>query len=42
MEMDDKEKQNAEYTMPIKTPDWWNDLYVDVNGNCFSDADNGL
>lgn len=24
------------------TPDWWNDLYTDGAGNCFSDADGGL
>jgi len=24
------------------TPDWWNDLYTDAAGNCFSDADSGL
>lgn len=24
------------------TPDWWNDLYTDVTGQCFSDADPGL
>lgn len=24
------------------TPDWWNDLYTDGAGNCFSDADPGL
>ena len=22
-----------------QTPDWWNDLYTDGAGNCFSDAD---
>jgi len=25
-----------------QTPDWWNDLYTDGFGNCFSDADPGL
>ena len=25
-----------------QTPDWWNDLYTDAAGNCFSDADPGL
>jgi hypothetical protein len=24
------------------TPDWWNNLYTDANGQCFSDADPGL
>jgi len=26
----------------IKTPEWWNDLYTDCTGQCYSDADNGL
>lgn len=24
------------------TPDWWNDLYTDACGQCFSNADPGL
>jgi hypothetical protein len=28
-------------TQPM-TPDWWNDLYTDGCGNCYSDADSGL
>ena len=27
---------------PMPTPEWWNDLYTDAAGNCFSDADPGL
>lgn len=30
------------YPKPVNTPDWWNDLYTDGAGNCFSDADGGL
>jgi hypothetical protein len=25
-----------------KTHEWWNDLYTDANGQCYSDADPGL
>ncbi|HNR21363.1 MAG TPA: hypothetical protein PKL45_15375 [Bacteroidia bacterium] len=35
-------KNKTEYVKPIKTPDWWNDLYTDACGNCYSDADSGL
>jgi hypothetical protein len=31
-----------EFDKPMKTPEWWNDLYTDASGNCFSDADQGL
>ena len=24
------------------TQEWWNDLYVDAECNCFTDADEGL
>jgi hypothetical protein len=34
-------KQVHQTTQPA-TPDWWNDLYTDAAGNCFSDADSGL
>jgi hypothetical protein len=26
----------------VKTPEWWNDLYTDATGQCFTDADPGL
>ena len=37
-----EKKEKTEYVKPIKTPDWWNDLYTDACGNCYSDADSGL
>ena len=37
-----KKEEKTEYVKPIKTPDWWNDLYTDACGNCYSDADSGL
>lgn len=27
---------------PIEMPEWYEDLYTDASGNCFSDADSGL
>lgn len=27
---------------PIKPPQWWQDLYTDGAGHCFTDADEGL
>jgi hypothetical protein len=32
----------CEIEIPVQTPDWWNDLYTDASGQCFSDADPGL
>jgi hypothetical protein len=49
MKKEIRELSNVEPQEPKKkprpinsTPEWWNDLYTDGSGNCFSDADPGL
>lgn len=36
------EKEVPVNVLPLITPPWWNDLYIDGAGNSFSDADPGL
>ena len=47
--IDDKPKCNnvckshkPKHTISINTPNYWDDLYTDASGNCYSDADSGL
>ena len=42
LEMLANASKQIEILPPLKTQDWWNDLYTDVGGTCFSDADSEL
>lgn len=40
--IEETENDNDQEEQQPMTPDWWNDLYTDGTGSCFSDADPGL